>query len=107
MIALRRTLERGRSHPVVGPIVLVLLAILLALVCLHAAHEGWDGAAEFGIACVVVATLMGVVVSWGVRCVAPLRLLGQRLRRGPPVARSGRSVAEPLWTAELVLPLRR
>ena len=107
MITLRRALERGRRHPVLGPIVVVLLAILLVLVVLHAAHEGWDGAAELGIACVVIATLMGVVVSCCLRCTAPLRLLGTCLRRGPPARHAGSSVAAPLWAAELVLPLRR
>ena len=34
MIRLRRTLERGRRHPILGPIVLILLVLLLAMVML-------------------------------------------------------------------------
>ena len=39
MIALRRRLERGLRHPVLGPLCLLLLAILVAFTVLHGVHD--------------------------------------------------------------------
>ena len=71
MIPLRQALERGRRHPVLGPILLILLALLLAMVFLHATGDGHDAITEVGVMCMVILTILG-----------PLLL--ERARRTPP-----------------------
>src|SRR5262245_42983483 len=39
MIALRRKLQRAAQHPLLGPVVLLLLALLLVFTALHATHD--------------------------------------------------------------------
>src|SRR6266496_3263259 len=39
VIALRRTIERGVRHPLLGPLCLILLALLLAFTVVHGAHD--------------------------------------------------------------------
>ena len=101
-------LERGRSHPVLGPMVLVLLVLVLALVCLHAGHDGWDGAAEVGVACIVIVTALATVVSERLGLRMLRHTAGRWMRRGPPPTPSTRPVqAFRILRPELVLPLRR
>lgn len=108
MIRLRRMLERGRRHPVLGPLVLVLLVLLLAMVCFHAAHEGWDGAAEVGAVCIAIAAVLGAVVCERSRWRAPLLSVSRRFERGPPrPLRTGLAALPRPAGLELVLPLRR
>jgi len=101
-------LERGRKHPVLGPIVLVLLVLLLAMVCFHSAQDGWGGAAGVGAVCIGIATILGAAVCERSRWRAPLLSVSRWFERGPPRAFRalpvGRSQPAQL---ELVLPLRR
>ena len=39
MIELRRRIERGVRHPVLGPLCLILLALLLAFTVMHGTHD--------------------------------------------------------------------
>lgn len=66
-----------------GPVVLILLALLLALMFLHAAHEGWDGA-EMGAVCIAIATVLGAVIQVRVAWRAPSLRVVSRFDRGPP-----------------------
>ena len=52
--------ERGSAHPLLGPILLVVLVLLLAMVFLHVAGEGWDAAV--GAICLGIATVLGLVL---------------------------------------------
>ena len=107
MIRLRRLLERGRRHPLLGPIVLILLVLLLAMVCFHATQDGWDGAAEFGAACIAITTVLGAVVCQRLRWQAPLLYLTGWFERGPPHTRDGLLRPVRAGSLELALPLRR
>lgn len=108
LIRLRRTLERGRKHPILGPIVLVLLVLLLAMVFLHAAYDDHGAAPETGFVCLAIVILLGSVV---VR--VPRRELASAAfpigpYRGPParseVHRCHPFARGPSWRAA---PLRR
>ena len=55
-------LERGRAHPILGPILLVVLVLLLAMVFVHAAHDGLDAATEVGAMCLALASFFWVAV---------------------------------------------
>ena len=84
MIRLRRTLERGRRHPILGPIVLILLVLLLAMVFMHAAQDEHSTAIDAGFFCLAIVAMLGPVVvgrGGGVRRSAAIT----RYRyRGPP-----------------------
>jgi hypothetical protein len=74
-------IERARRHPVLGIVVVVLLALLLVLVALHGAHDGLDhdAAAMVCLALVVVGAVLTALVR------APLRVADRAdRRRGPP-----------------------
>ena len=108
MIRLRRMLERGRRHPVLGPIVIVLLIVLLAMVCLHAAHEGWDGAAELGAVCIGLVTLLGAVVCHRLGSLIPRLVVRRSYARGPPRVFRTCLVGLPRCVrGDLAFPLRR
>ena len=108
MIRLRRTLDRGRAHPILGPILLIVLALLLALVFLHAAHEGHDAAAEAGAFCLAILTILGPLVVERLRRTPPAIVVPARGDRGPPVSLSRRRVTQPDGAAPLLAtPLRR
>ena len=79
-------LEQGRKHPLLGPVVLLLLVLLLAMTCLHAAQDGWEAAAGTSVVCIGLIMLLGVVVS---RPPIPLILstvLRHQAQRAPPLA---------------------
>lgn len=108
MIRLRRTLERGRAHPILGPILLIVLALLLAMVFLHAAHEGHNAATEAGVLCLAILTILGSLVLDGVRRSVPAAMVQARGDRGPPIALSRRRLERPPEPAStFVTPLRR
>lgn len=56
MIRLRRQIERGLRHPVLGPLLLLLLAVLVVLTALHEVREGVPG--DAAVACVAIAILL-------------------------------------------------
>ena len=108
MIWLRRTLDRGRAHPILGPILLIVLALLLALVFLHAAHEGHDAATEVGAFCLAILTILGPLIIERIRRTSPAIVVPVRGDRGPPVSLSRRRVTQPYGAASLLAtPLRR
>lgn len=108
MVRLRRMLERGRRHPVLGPILVVLLVLLLAMTWLHAAHEGWDGAIDLGVVCVVLASIVVGLVLGRLVTFVPGLAAHTRADRGPPYGIYVRVARSPrLARLQLVLPLRR
>lgn len=84
LIRLRRTLERGRRHPILGPIVLILLVLLLAMVFMHAAHDEHGAAIEAGFFCLAIVTLLGPVVSWIAHAMRRAADGPPQRYRGPP-----------------------
>lgn len=98
--------ERGSAHPVFGPILLVVVVLLLAMVFLHAAQEGWDAA--IGAICLGIATVLGLVLLERMRDHFLEPVISARGDRGPPRP----SLTRLLWpivnaTGPGSLPLRR
>lgn len=86
--------ERGRAHPIIGPILLVVLVLLLVMVFLHVALEGMEAAAEVGAMCVAIATALGLLVT-------------TRLRPGLSAVRVATpGERAPPWTFVLAVPSR-
>jgi hypothetical protein len=90
VIALRRRLERASRHPLLGPLVILLLMLLVAVTIAHGTH---DQIAEEGLTCVAIAFTL-------------VALVGSLLRR-PPLLRAtsveSRGPPPPL-TAAIPLP---
>jgi hypothetical protein len=81
VIRLRQSLDAGLQHPLFGPLLLLLLAAILAFVFLHTIEHGVEGL-FFAYVILVAASLRLVVVigrTWRAR-VDQLPLLG----RAPP-----------------------
>jgi hypothetical protein len=108
VIRLRRTLERGRKHPLLGPIVLILLVLLLAMVFLHAAHDDHGAAVETGFFCLAIVTMLGPVLVRVGRAEPRSVALPGFPTRGPPTDSAPLRVEQlargPGWR---VAPLRR
>jgi hypothetical protein len=86
VIRLRSSFERARAHPVLGPLLLIALVFLLAMVFLHVVEEGFEASTEFGAMCIAVVTVLGLfLVSARFRLRVP-ELLGSSDSRGPPVS---------------------
>lgn len=60
MIRLRQLLDRGRRHPLLGPLVVLLLVLLTALTAMHEGHE--STASDIGVLCVGIAVLLVATV---------------------------------------------
>lgn len=61
MIRLRQSIEAGLRHPLLGPLLLVGLALILAFVVIHTVEHGVEGLL-FTCAIIVVAGIRLVVV---------------------------------------------
>ena len=108
MIRLRDILEGGRAHPILGPILLVVLVFLLAMVFLHVAAEGMDAATEVGAICVGIATALGLLVTNRPRRGRVHELITVPGDRGPPRLPDTYSGTPTRNAARLLsLPLRR
>ena len=83
MIALRRRIERGLANPWLRPLFVVLLALLLAFVVLHTAHDGNGAAPGMGICLGIVLALSAILID-PTRVLATPRLIHTRPDRGPP-----------------------
>lgn len=107
MIRLRSLLERGLTHPVLGPVILVALVIVLAMVFLHFVEDSHE-ATSFGSACLALAAVLGTILL--VPIVRTYRGAASSVRsnRGPPaVSLSGRPLLVSTHDPPLILPLRR
>lgn len=103
MIRLREALHRGLKKRWVGPIVLVLLAVLLVLVLCHLTI---DAVLEGGVACLLLVVVLGPLVM--AACAFALRLgrTGARARgRASPVG-TARVHSGTLSGSNAFLPLR-
>lgn len=99
---MRGLIDRGRRHPVLGPLLTVLLVLLIAITMLHEGHESIAG--DTGMLCVGIALLLMTAVV--LASAAPLmRFVDPALpARGPPPRRVDTVVFGP--DAASALPLR-
>ncbi len=108
MIGLRRKLERGLAHPVLGPIVLIVLILVLAMVYLHAPHDGHESATEVGLLGIAIVMFLGPALIGLLRRRAPAPAVMLRGDRGPPRLLQRIWVLRPAIVAgSHPLPLRR
>ncbi len=84
MIRLRRTIERGMRHRWLGPLFVILFCLLLALVYLHALHDGHSMGTELGELCLGITMMLGAVLLVRLRFRVPLPLVLVRSGRAPP-----------------------
>lgn len=85
MIELRRNIERGMRHRWLGPLFIILFCVLLALMFLHAMHDG--NGTELGEFCLGITMMLGIVLLIRVRFKATLALVPVRIGRAPPARR--------------------
>lgn len=88
MIRLRQTIERGMRHRWLGPLLVVLFCVLVALMYLHGIHDGHHMATELGEFCLGLTVMFSllIVIRLGWRVIVPL--VQSRSGRAPPVARN-------------------
>lgn len=74
-------IERGVRHPLLGPLCVILLALLLAFTIVHGAHDQLHGSGELIVCLAIVVTLLLSLV-----VVEPpaLRVVFPPGPRGPP-----------------------
>jgi len=108
VIELRRKIELAIAHPVWGPVVIVVLAVLLALVFIHVALDDSGVAAGFGAICFGVATVLGAVLRKRFQLEIPSFAAVIAEERGPPPV-VARASLRPCYerATDFVLPLRR
>jgi hypothetical protein len=108
VIRLRSSFERARAHPVLGPLLLIALVFLLAMVFLHVVEEGFEAATELGAMCIAVATVLGLyLASHRFRLRVPEQL-GSPDSRGPPFStRLSLRLPERSPPLAASIPLRR
>ena len=88
MIGLRQTIERGMRHRWLGPLFVILLCLLLAMLYLHALHDGGHSTgSELGELCLGIVMMLGAVLLIRLRFRAPLVHVLVRAGRAPPVRR--------------------
>jgi hypothetical protein len=102
MIRLRLRIERGMRHPVVGPLLVVLVALMLVFVGLHGSHDSHDLATELSAVCLGLVSLLGVLLLIRVGRAAPAPVMLVRMGRAPPVSMCS-SVLRPLIASPLRL----
>lgn len=101
-------LERGCAHPVLGPLLLVVLVLLLAMVFLHIAQEGVEAATELVAACVAIATALVLLLDGRSRITVAAEPSGGRVDRGPPpTTRTNRLTFWWIAPNSALTPLRR
>jgi hypothetical protein len=84
MIRLRLTIERGMRHPVLGPVFIVLFALMMVFMCLHGIHDVQHMATEIGLVCLGLVSLLGVLLLIRVGRAAPPPVMLVRQGRAPP-----------------------
>jgi hypothetical protein len=108
VIELRRKIEIAVAHPVWGPVVIIVVAVLLGFVFIHVVFDDAGFVADIGAICFGVVTALAAILCRGLRLGAPLFLVGLVQDRGPPgAARRSSPTFNPPQTAGFVLPLRR
>lgn len=108
MIEFRRRLERARAHPILGPIALIVLVLMLAMVFLHGMHDSHEAVVDFGEICVALAVAISFLILDRFRRASAPTVVIRRADRAPPlISRVGRSQPRIRADAAGYLPLRR
>lgn len=108
MIQLRQTLDRGRRHPILGPLLVLLLVLLLAMTFLHGAHDSHELASDFGGFCLGMAFVLAMLVVERIARSNPTFTVAVPDDRGPPHPRRARAaLIRAASGAPLAVPLRR
>ena len=103
MIRLRQSIEAGLRHPLLGPVLLLLLALLLVFVIFHTVEHGVEGLLFSCAILVAVALRLVVVLGRTWRAAADrLQVLGRR----PPRRTLRFLPLSRVPPAGLALPLR-
>ena len=84
MIRLRQQIDRGLRHPVVGPLLLLLLAVLVVFIALHETSEGIAGHVE--LICVALTMVLLAVLPLTEALRLTIRPRGASPSRAPPPA---------------------
>jgi hypothetical protein len=87
MIRLRQTIEQGMRHRWLGPLFVLLFCLMLALLFMHAAHDGHDVGTELAQFCLGLTIMFGLIVLIRLRSRVILQLAVVRAVRAPPTAR--------------------
>ena len=103
VIELRRKLDCGLRHPLLGPFCLILLALILVFTVVHGAHDQMHDAGEL-MAC--VAFLLGAIVSLALPRPHDVGAEVLRTSRGPPAATRPRARPPSRTFASRSVPLR-
>ncbi len=107
MIRLRSLLERGLTHPLLGPILLIVLVIVLTMVFFHFVEDSHE-ATSFGSACLALAAFLGSILLMPiVRTYRETSTTAQSNRGPPTVSFSRRPRFVSAHDPPLLLPLRR
>lgn len=107
MIRFRHTLERARRHPLLGPLVFLLLLLLLVMVAIHAIHDGEHAASDVAPFCLALIAVVALLIPPVGRQPETSIVLTRSRDRGPPrLWRHARRRARG-FTSPLVIPLRR
>ena len=101
MIGLRQTIERGMRHRWLGPLFVILFCLMLALLFMHAMHDGQEAGTELGQFCLGLTIMFGLIVLIRLRWRVVLPLVVVRPGRAPPVARF---LALPVRSVILAVP---
>lgn len=84
MIRLRQTIEQGMKRRWVGPLFVLLLCVMLALLFLHAVHDGHDVGTALGPFCIGLTIMFGLIVLIRLRWRVILERAVVRAGRAPP-----------------------
>lgn len=102
---LRETIERGVRHRWLGPLFVVLLCLMLAMLFMHDMHEGHIAATELGEFCLGLTIMFGLMVLIRVRVRLIERVVLRLPARAPPPARRV-SLLVPSAINRIAPPLR-
>ena len=100
---MRAWVERGRRHPLLGPLLLILLVIVLVLIAMHEGGESISG--HSGEFCVALALAL---MTLGAFACGPLArvLMGLVPSRAPPSFRPKHTLLPRRLAATTLSPLR-
>lgn len=87
MILLRQTIERGMRRRWLGPLFVLLFCLMLALLFMHAVHDGHDVGTALGPLCIGLTIMFGLIVLIRLRWRVVLQLAVVRAGRAPPTTR--------------------
>lgn len=84
MIGIRKSIERGMRHRWLGPLFVILFCLLLAMVFVHAMHDGHDAATDVAQLCLALTVMFSFLIVIRLRWRVVLAFTLPRLGRAPP-----------------------